>query len=350
MGAVTRFLALVLALLPLRLNAVECMPVEGIQPICGLHAPEDIELLPGGRFLVFSQMAPGMGLSLLDTADDTVRPLYPPGANEPGSGWGDQSCTAPQRDELLLHGIHVKRRGDGRVQVLAVNHGGRESVEFFEVLEPLSNLPVAVWRGCVEAPGNQYFNDVAGLSDGGFLVTNMFPRDAQLWSAIKALFGAETGNVLRWRPAGGFEDVPGTFARVPNGIAVTPEEDHFFLNVYIGGELRKYALAGGEPVASVPLSRPDNSAWDSSGRLLVASHDDGFTSILDAIPGDDGSPVDLRFRIVAVDPDTLELDTLLERSGPPMGGGTVAVEAAGHLYIGSYAGDRIIKFPMTLAP
>ena len=39
---------------------------------------------------------------------------------------------------------------------------------------------------------------------------------------------------------------------------------------------------------------------------------------------------------------------LLEREGPPMGGGTVAVEAAGYLYIGSYAGDRIIKFPLTI--
>ena len=41
---------------------------------------------------------------------------------------------------------------------------------------------------------------------------------------------------------------------------------------------------------------------------------------------------------------------VLERSGSPMGGGTVAVDAAGHLYIGSYAGDRIIKFPLTLSP
>ena len=33
-----------------------------------------------------------------------------------------------------------------------------------------------------------------------------------------------------------------------------------------------------------------------------------------------------------------------------MGGGIVAVDAAGHIYIGSYAGDRIIKFPLTISP
>lgn len=344
-----RLLLFLLLLLPLRLFAA-CEPVDGIESICGLHAPEDLEVLPGERFIVFSQMAPGKGLSILDTTDNSVRALYPPGASEATPGWGTDSCEEPPGSDMLLHGIHLLERPDGRLQVLAVNHGGREAVEFFEILEPLSELPVAVWRGCAQAPGDEYFNDVAGLSDGGFLVTNMYPARAQAWSAIRALFGADTGNVLRWRPASGFEVVPGTAGRVPNGIAIAPDERHFFLNVYIGGELRKYPLAGGEPVAVAPLPRPDNSSWDSHGRLLVASHDDRLFAILDGIPPDDGSPVDLRFRIVAVDPDTLESVTLLAREGPPMGGGTVAVEAAGQLYIGSYAGDRIIRFPLTLAP
>ena len=60
----------------------DCDPVDGITSICGLVAPEDIELLPGGRYLVFSQMQEGLGLSLLDTRDDSVRPLYPPGATQ----------------------------------------------------------------------------------------------------------------------------------------------------------------------------------------------------------------------------------------------------------------------------
>jgi hypothetical protein len=340
---------MVLVLLPVPAFAA-CEIVDGIESICGLKAPEDLEVLPGGRFVIFSQFAEGRGLSLLDTVDDSVRPLYPPGAAEPRSGWGDESCDAPPGEQLLLHGIHLRTREDGRIQVLAVNHGGREAVEFFEVLEPRADVPVAVWRGCVEAPGDQYFNDVVGLADDGFLVTNMYPADAPTWSMIRALFGGDTGNVYRWRPGGELEEVPGTAGRVPNGIAIAPDERHFFLNVYIGGEFRKYVLEGGEPVAVLEMPRPDNSAWDSQGRLLVASHDDRPFSILNAIPPADGSPVDLRFRIFAVDPNTLESVMLLEREGPPMGGGTVAVEAAGHLYIGSYAGDRMIRFPLTLLP
>ncbi len=327
-----------------------CDPVDGITSICGLSAPEDIEVLPDGRYLVFSQMHEGLGLSLLDTRDDSVRPLYPPGASQVEPGWGEADCAAPNPEQMLLHGIHLARRGDGRLQVLAVNHGGRESVEFFEILEPRQDLPVAIWRGCVITPEPLFFNDVVSLSDGGFLATHMFSRNAQTWGAIKALAGSETGRVYRWRPASGFEAVPGTGVRMANGIAIAPDERHFFLNAYLGSEVRKYALEGGEPLAILPISRPDNSAWDSRGRLLVASHDDSLGAIVDGLPRSDGGPVDLRFKIVAIDPDTLETETVLEREGAPMGGGTVAVDAADHVYIGSYAGDRIIKFPLTISP
>ncbi len=329
--------------------AGSCDPVDGISSICGLMAPEDIEVLRGGRFLVFSQMHEGLGLSLLDTRDDSVRPLYPPGASQAEPGWGEPGCPAPGDGEVLLHGIHHLKRSDGRLQVLAVNHGGRESVEFFEILELRDELPVAVWRGCVITPEPLYFNDVVGLSDGGFLATHMFDRHAQTWGAIKALAGSETGRVHRWRPQTGFEAVPGTRVRMANGIAIAPDEQHFYLNAYLGSEVRKYRLDGGEPLSILKISRPDNSAWDSRGRLLVASHDDSLRAIVDGLPSSDGAPVDLAFHIVAIDPDSLETEVVLERAGAPMGGATVAVDAAGHLYIGSYAGDRIIKFPLTLS-
>jgi sugar lactone lactonase YvrE len=202
----------------------------------------------------------------------------------------------------------------------------------------------------VITPEPLFFNDVVSLSDGGFLATHMFSRKAQAWGAIKALAGTETGRVYRWRPASGHEAVPGTGVRMANGIAITPDERHFFLNAYLGSEVRKYALEGGEPLSVLSIARPDNSAWDSRGRLLVASHDDSLRAIVDGLPPRDGSPADLRFRIVAINPDTLETETLLERAGAPMGGGTVAVDAADHVYIGSYAGDRIIKFPLTISP
>ncbi len=328
--------------------ADDCDPVDGITSICGLQKPEDIERVPDSPFLVFSQLLPGEGLWLLDTRDDEVRGLYPWGAEAPEPGWGDPSCQAGPGEQIEAHGIHLRQRKDGRTQVLVVNHGGRESVEYFELLEIVEGLPAAIWRGCVEATGDQYFNDVVGLPDGGFLVTHMVSRDAPMWGSFKAVFGDRSGRVDRWRPGSGFETVPGTEVQFANGIALDPDDQHFYLNAYFGNEVSKFRLDGGEPLWRESVLRPDNSAWDLRGQLLLASHDDSLAALLDGMSGGENAPVDMRFRILALDPDTGAQRVLLEREGAPMGGGTVAVEAAGHLYIGSFAGDRIIKFPLTL--
>ena len=50
----------------------------------------------------------------------------------------------------------------------------------------------------------------------------------------------------------------------------------------------------------------------------------------------------LSFAIVAIDPDTLATETIFENTGPPMGAATVAVQRGDELYMGTFAGDRII--------
>lgn len=51
----------------------------------------------------------------------------------------------------------------------------------------------------------------------------------------------------------------------------------------------------------------------------------------------------LPFAIVAVDPRTLERRTVLEHGGAPMGAATVAQQVGEDLYLGSFAGDRIVR-------
>ena len=43
----------------------------------------------------------------------------------------DVPCPGPPPPAFSPHGIHLSERSDGRLQLLAVQHGGRESVEFF---------------------------------------------------------------------------------------------------------------------------------------------------------------------------------------------------------------------------
>ena len=52
------------------------------------------------------------------------------------------------------------------------------------------------------------------------------------------------------------------------------------------------------------------------------------------------------FAIVAVDPDSMKAQTILEHRGAPMGAATVAQQVGDHLYLGSFVGDRIVRAPL----
>ena len=51
------------------------------------------------------------------------------------------------------------QRDDGRYMLAVVNHLPSESIELFELVE--NDSIELIWRGCVDAPENKYFNDVA---------------------------------------------------------------------------------------------------------------------------------------------------------------------------------------------
>lgn len=347
---ITPFLALTLPLLlgmPLALaGSVPCEETDGIHSICGLAAPEDLVPAPNGRDLIFGQMATPGGLFLLDTRDDSVHSLLPTGpAPAPAELWGEADCDEPT-SWLGAHGLDLRQRADGRWQLLVVNHTERESVEFFELLDARADRPRAVWRGCAIAPEEGNFNDVIGLADGSLLVTHMADRRRQLWSALLAAFGRDTGFVYRWTSLSGFVPLPGTEGAFPNGILLAPDEQSFYLNIYFGDSVRRHAVDSGELLAEVAVEKPDNSSWADDGRLLVASHQANLWQLFRSLEQDHGEPSLLPFTIVAIDTETMVAQPLLQREGPPMGAGTVALQRGGDLYIGSYVGDRIIRLPM----
>jgi hypothetical protein len=86
---------------------------------------------------------------------------------------------------------------------------------------------------------------------------------------------------------------------------------------------------------------PDNITWAADGRLLVASHTGSLGEMMGCNSIESGS-CPLSFAIVAIDPDTLATEIVFENAGPPMGAATVAVQRGDELYMGTFAGDRII--------
>lgn len=338
----------------------DCTASAGMQPICQFHNPEDIVLLPDQRTLLISQMGLNMqaaspgSLVFFDTRSETVTPAFPDDANsaatplEPADNWGAADCPGNPGATLAPHGIALRQRDDGRWQVAAVNHGGRESIEMFEWLEGPQG-PRLTWRGCVVPPAGTYMNDVALLKNGGFIASHMFDKNAsQLFgmnsSMLKAMLGMHTGYVIEWQPASGLRVIDGSQGAFINGVEISTDDQTVFANLYFGDAILKLDRASGKLLGSAPVGKGDNLAWDDQGRLLVVSHSGSMSEQMDCF-GNPGSNCTLGYSITRIDPQTMDSELLLSHAGAPMGAATVARQVGDALYLGSFSGDRIVRLP-----
>jgi hypothetical protein len=328
---------------------IGCEAAGSIRPVCGFQNPEDLALLPGGYALIVSQFGamdgtrPG-SLAVFDLRSEELALRFAGSAGDlpdvaAGDGWGDADCPGPPTESFSPHGIDLAERPDGRLALAVVNHGGRESVELFEVFEEDGYFTVE-WRGCAIPAEGTFMNDVVWLPDGGFLVTHMYTNTG--WGTISGtlggLAGLDTGYVLEWQPERGFSVVPGSDAPMPNGIEVSDDGEIVYLNAYLGNEVRAISRSSGELLGAAEVDHPDNVTW-GEGRLLVASHPALFE--LGACGSLEEGSCPAEFVIVAIDPATMVATPLLRHAGAPMGGATVALERSGALILGSFAGDRI---------
>ena len=335
-----------------------CTAKNGKQPICQFHNPEDIVLLPDGHTLLISQMGqnfqqadPG-SLALLDTRTEKVTQAFPTGNPIPASpltpidNWGEADCPGNPGKTLAPHGIALRQRDDQRWQLAVVNHGGRESIEMFELLNS-NQGPQLAWRGCVVQPEDVFVNDVALLKNGGYIASHMYDKNAvQLFginsSMFKAMLGMHTGYVFEWQPASGFRTLVESHGAFINGVEISPDDQTVFANVYFGDEVRKLDRSSGKKLGSATVSHADNLAWDNQGMLLAASHNGSLSEQMTCF-GEPGSTCSLPFTLTRIDPQNMHSEVILTHGGAPMGAATVAREVDGYLYLGSFSGDRIVR-------
>jgi len=344
-------------LLPLLLAAcgsplppiTDCQPRGEMRPYCDMQTPEDIAALPDGRHLLlahFGHMGESAGsLSLFDTRDGAMTPLFPaPGAaqRDPGGVWGDATCREPPGADFSPHGTHLHRLADGRWRYLVVNHGSREAVELFE-LQMTGPRPALIWRGCVAAAPDTLMNDVVGLRDGGLVYSRMF-HPGDLLALPKALLGIATGELWRWHPKDGLTALPATTASYPNGLEISADNRYVFANMYLEREVWRVRLTDGAVDARYAIAHADNSSWGSDGRLWVATHTMSLRDMIGCFRSPE-APCPGSFAIVALDTASGATETLLHHEGPPMGAATVAVPQAGRVYLGSFAGERMVSLP-----
>lgn len=330
---------------------IDCEPKGNARPICIFTNPEDMVPLPGNQAILIGEYAHSGaghsgGLAIFKLASEERQTLFRGGDSSAvaEAGWGDPSCTSPPTSAFNSHGIDLVTRNDGRLELLVVQHGGREAIEFFE-LEGQGTDWKITWRGCVPAPPDASLNEVVALPNGDFYTTKM----AQLEGALdfeNGLPTEPTGHAFAWSASKGYRAIVGTAGIMPNGIAASPDGRILYMNVSGENSIRKIEVATGKELGRAEVSAPDNVTWSPDGRLLVAS---AFVGEIDpavfaACMAKQHGYCEIPFKIVAVDPATMTtLGTIYESDGTPLGAGTVGLQVGRELFIGSFKSDRILR-------
>ena len=316
------------------------------RPICGFKNPEDMVALPGNQAILLGEYShtaavPGR-LVLFELESEKQHTLYRggQGKDKAEKGWGDPNCTTPPGAEFSAHGLDLVRRDDGRLQLLVIQHGSREAIELFEVMGKGTAWQVE-WRGCVAAPANASLNGIAGMSNGDFYTTQMTPLDYDFAQGIP---GGITGHAFAWSQAAqSYRKIEGTDGALPNGIVISPDGRYIYMNATAENSVRKIEVATGRELGRAIINMPDNARWASDGRIVIASFSkevvQHFAMCLSLTRGSCRTP----FSIVALDPESMAIETLYKSDGVPMGSGTVGLRIGDELFVGSATSDRILR-------
>lgn len=326
-----------------------CAPSGGLTFICGIQNPEDLVLVPNTRWMIASGMAPGSGLHLVDTRAKTARNLYAAAAAATRPDRARYGvCPGPLDPKLaVLHGLSLRPAPEGRHTVYATNHGGRESIEVFE-LDVRGAAPTATWIGCVPLPTGMAANSVAAFSDGSLVATVLILPGKTFEDAFAQ---RNTGVVLAWTPGDKtFRTLPGTELSANNGIETSPDDREFY--VVSTTTKRVIAFARNNPgkplrVAQLKEFGPDNVRWTADNRLITAG-------MLDDEPACGGPPRDEKgircsrgYVAVTIDPKTMSVTEIARGPATPAFTGTaIAMRAGDELWLGSFNADRLAYRPL----
>jgi len=329
-----------------------CSPTAGLSFVCGLQNPEDVVVVPGTRWLLTSGMAPGAGLTIVDVTTRSARKLFAPGtaatradrtrfANCPGSLDAKQA---------VLHGLALRAASGGRYTVYATNHGGRESVEVFDLsVGAGTTAPSATWIGCVLLPPKLSANSVSAFTDGTLVATVLILPGKTFEDAFAM---RNTGIVLQWTPgAQTFVELKGTELVANNGIETSPDDREFYVASTTMRRIYAFSRAkpGGGPLRFAQLKDfgPDNVRWTSDNRLITAGLIDDEPACGGRPKNEEGIRCPMGYAVATIDPKTMTATEIARGPRTPSFTGTAMAAIVGNeLWLGSFFADRLAYRPL----
>jgi hypothetical protein len=338
----------------------DCAPEGNVKFICGIAAPEDLEPLPGGKWIVTSGLTTSSGLHLVNLKSKTAE-RWLPAAKTDAPMQGDPACaTPPVADEIQAHGISVRDRGDEHATIYVVNHGGaksfhftggyptREAIEIFDA-DLHGAKPTLTWTGCAPVPLGLTANSVTSTADGTIYLTVVLHPGM---TSADYIANRPTGAVYQRRPGdAGFTRIWGSEFTGDNGLESSSDGKTLYIIAKDG--LR--VISNTNPATSlqhVTLEGiGDNVHW-SDGKLIIAGvkhrADPACADLFKAAAGQLGEKCTPGYFAVAVDPATFRVTPLTSGAGSKvMNGVTGGITTGTTLWLTSLNANRVayLKLP-----
>lgn len=313
----------------------------GERAIPNVPNAEDLAPIDSGRWVIASSMAGGAeasgALYVIDRESSEARRAYPHAAETPVSAHPGCPGEVPA-DRFAPHGIATHRSAEGEERLYVVNHGGRESIELFEIARGHSDdePPGLRWIGCIPFPAGAFGNGVSVADDGTVFATNMG----------KPLSGGEArsemgGDALSWQAERGWRTVPGSVMWGPNGVVATPNGKRLFVAAWPAGKMVALDLeANRRREVALPFL-PDNIKWSTSGTLLATGHRTSDAAVRECYMSK-RTACDIPSSLAEIDPDTLEVLRLRELDADIA---TTAVDVGDECWLGTARGETIARLP-----
>jgi hypothetical protein len=326
-----------------RTQAAGCDPIGNIQFICDVQAPEDFAIVPGSEWLLTSGNRPGQGaIRALHPRQKKIVTVFPASnVRAAHDARAFPSCPGPvnlsdatEKKTFAVHGMYLRQEPAGRLRLVVVHHGARESIEAFDV-DPEVSPPALTWVGCVVGPPDASFNAVVALPDGGIAATNTRPAAGQSQPAG----GDPIGAVWEWHASSGWRAVPGTDAPRINGLEVSKDGKALYVSAWGAQTMLRVERGGTDPKRAVlPMPfRIDNLRMMPDGSILAAGH--GGTALCSC-------PTET-WHVGRIDPrGAMSVKEIVKQPyDAGFGAATVAVQLGKEIWIGTNRGDRIGYFP-----
>ena len=320
--------------------------------ICGVSNVEDMVALPNSPWIIGSGIGDRFfqkgGLHLINEEGLTAVRLEPAMPEQARPKAPYDQCPGPVPvQQFSAHGLHLTANRDGSSQLFAVNHGGRESIEIFEVM-PTPGQPRLSWIGCVLSPKTALGNAVAVRPDGELVlsasvagdqpVPSFYDLSRQTVPVQNAEAGATPkGALFIWNRQKGWRKVPASERAGNNGIELSKDGKWAYVNGWYE-----------ESVSLIPLDpslgrarkirldfKPDNIRWSYDGKLVTTGHV-GTTAQVGNCVMIGGTHCAIDYRSAEIDPRTLQVTRLFDGKGTSQfGTATIGLKTKDALWLGS---------------